>query len=269
MLLDSGYCSVPGSVPGPAGRDDDNPFHSLYLRSFGDAAGQCFHGLDTQAAPPPALLELDEAGRPLEADTKESLFVDAFQYWRQDVDAGSVLSGDYSSSCSTYSSSPPSQLKTEFTAELTAELTAEFTTTGTLPHMIPGSRSFAGPRAASPAQTFLLHTGANVVDMVSGVTCSGVGLGALGAAPGRKDVIGDLTRPSSTALGPYGQAQRCANSQVRVIISKFHTRFLSRCMYIFFIVLFFSRSSTVFGFGPFSGILTESLQCNSLKIKIN
>ncbi|KAJ1524981.1 hypothetical protein ONE63_009832 [Megalurothrips usitatus] len=57
--------------------------------------------------------------------------------------------------------------------------------------MIPGSARFAGP------ESILLHTGANVVDLVSGVTCSGVGLGALG-----RDAVGDFAaRAPYRALG--------------------------------------------------------------------
>ena len=194
MLLDANYCPAAPSAP----QDDGYPFH-MYLRTFGDAAAQCYPGLDAgrdnvldTPALEPALemLELDDgappAGPALDADS--NLFVDAFQFWRQDSD--SVFSGD---SGSVYSSSPGQS--------------PLWVRGGGLPRMLPGSRGFAAPRPASPQSPshLLLHTGANVVDMVSGVTCSGVGLGAVGTARVARDVIGDLT--SSTALGSPGLKQ--------------------------------------------------------------
>ncbi|XP_034254612.1 zinc finger protein GLI1-like [Thrips palmi] len=136
------------------------------------------------------LLELDA-----QMDHK-SLFVDAFQYFGQE---------------SSYSS-----LEEDVKPELVP---------GGLPHMIPGSRRFATPSpplgpplaletaAASDAvgqpQSILLHTGANVVDMVSGVTCSGLGLGAIARLHDR-DVVSDLNRTCSSAADQrpaFGQHQ--------------------------------------------------------------
>lgn len=200
MLLDTGYLSAaplhhrPSGCPGSGhaeGHADlhENPFQALYLRTAldlhqDDGAGghdAAPGALDNMDAMDAQLLELDS-----QMDNK-NLFVDAFQYFGQDADTES-----------SYSS-----LEEDVKPALVP---------GGLPHMIPGSRRFAAPSpplvprleapsvgrdSGQPPQSILLHTGANVVDMVSGVTCSGVGLGAL-ARFHDGDVVGDLTRTCSS-----------------------------------------------------------------------
>ncbi|KAK3918695.1 Zinc finger protein GLIS3 [Frankliniella fusca] len=209
MLLDSRHFAPVGcqsiasvvSAVGPefpsAAAAEGDRFQVMYLRGGGmslDAAvpeldvGGRLDAMDAMDTP---LLEL---GAPLDSQLdNKSLFVDAFQYWRQDVDA------DFSSS----------SIVEEDRVHQREDVKPEILPGG-LPHMIPGSRRFAAaPAPEQPPQSILLHTGANVVDMVSGVTCSGVGLGALGAPS--NDVIGDHIRPSNTSLSyrpePRGQHQ--------------------------------------------------------------
>lgn len=188
---------VPAPGPELLSVAENGNFQVMYLRSGNlslDAGPGLNTGdrLDAMDAMDTPLLEL---GTPLESqldsqlDTK-SLFVDAFQYWRQDADA------DFASS------SVVEDNGVDECVDMKPDILP-----GGLPHMIPGSRRFATAATAPPPtptpeqqpQSILLHTGANVVDMVSGVTCSGVGLGALGV-PSRGDVIGDHIRPSNTAI---------------------------------------------------------------------